>query len=127
MQLAAVATTPRRIAATLFVAAGIVAGTAALPTAASDGVLSSVAPSNAQAAEAGIDGDHAWMKLTKSEVLQGATAATCASVMIRFPVGYPVCPPISAAVKALADQNGGANVGIWVEIYRDGHYEYGTW
>src|SRR4051794_37849802 len=45
---------------------------AALPSSGCGSVVASVSPQSAQAFEGGVDGDHAWVKVTAGEIAGGA-------------------------------------------------------
>lgn len=96
----------RRFGIALLVSGALLTTAAALPSALADSLLGSAAPASAQAFQAGVDGDHAWMKVTNSEILSGAVGGACAYMASGFPYAYPVCPPISAAVRMAADNAG---------------------
>jgi hypothetical protein len=104
----------------VFAVAGalLVAG-ATLPS--GDTTVAGLAPASAEAAEGGIDGDHAWVKITAGEIAAGAAQALCRQ--FTGVIGFAICPTIADIAGDIV----GAASGVWAELYNDGHYEYGTW
>jgi hypothetical protein len=102
------------------VVSALLVAAASLPSG-GDTVAASFAPASAEAAEGGIDGDHAWVKISAGEIAAGAAQAICRQ--FTGVIGFAICPTIA---NIAGDIVGGAS-GVWAEIYNDGHYEYGTW
>jgi hypothetical protein len=106
--------------AVLAVAAALLVTAATLPSG-GDAVSASFAPASAEAAEGGIDGDHAWVKITAGEIAAGAAQAICRQ--LTGVIGFAICPTIADIARDIV----GDASGVWAELYNDGHYEYGTW
>lgn len=104
----------------LLTAAALSVGAAALPSSSTGDALSSIAPQSAQAYEGGVDGGHAWIKVTAGEIAGGAVEAICR----RFAPG-PVASLCPRAAQVARDLIGG-NHGVWVEVYPT-HVNAGTW
>lgn len=104
----------------LLAAAALVTALAALPASNGDSAVSSLAPQSAQAFEGGIDGGHAWIKVTAGEIAGGAVEGICR----RFAPGPAanLCPRAAEVARELI----GANHGVWVEVYPT-HVNAGTW
>jgi hypothetical protein len=104
----------------LVAAAALSVGLAALPSPSDSNAMSSVAPQSAEAFEGGIDGAHAWIKVTAGEIAGGSVEAICR----RFAPG-PVanlCPRAAEVARDLI----GSNHGVWLEVYVT-HVNAGTW
>jgi len=84
-------------------------------------VLASVAPQSAEAFEGGIDGDHAWVKVTAGEIAGGAVEGLCRSIA-PGPV-KAICPRVAQIAREII---GGAS-GVWAEVYANGTINRGTW
>jgi len=83
-------------------------------------VISSVAPQSAEAFEGGVDGDHAWIKVTAGEIAAGAVEGICR----RYAPGpaATLCPRAAQVARDLI----GSNHGVWVEVYPT-QVNAGTW
>ena len=103
----------------LLAAAALTVGLAALPSS-SGKAMSSVAPQSAEAFEGGIDGGHAWIKVTAGEIAGGAVEGICR----RYAPGPAanLCPRAAQVARDLI----GGNHGVWVEVYPT-HVNAGTW
>jgi hypothetical protein len=74
--------------------------------------------------EGGQDGDHWWIKISMGDIASVGIATAC---KLAFPgVGWFVCPPIGAAIRAAMQQYPEAG-GFWAELYNDGRVRVGTW
>ena len=74
----------------LLSAAALFAASAALLTSSDSNAISTVAPQSAEAFEGGVDGGHAWIKVTAGEIADGAVEGICR----RYAPGPPanLCP-----------------------------------
>ena len=79
-----------------------------------------MAPQSAQAFEGGVDGGHAWIKVTAGEIAGGAVEGICR----QFAPGpaAALCPKAAQRARELI----GNNHGVWAEIYPT-HVNAGTW
>jgi hypothetical protein len=110
----------RLLGVALLAAAALSVGLAALPSSSDTNALSSVAPQSAEAYEGGIDGAHAWIKVTAGEISSGAVEGIC-RIFARGPLAN-LCPH---AAQLARDRIGG-NHGVWAEVYLT-HVNAGTW
>lgn len=110
----------RLLGVALLAAAALSVGLAALPSGSDNSAISSVAPQSAQAFEGGVDGGHAWIKVTAGEIAGGAVEGICR----QFAPGpaAALCPKAAQRARELI----GNNHGVWAEIYPT-HVNAGTW
>jgi hypothetical protein len=92
-----------------------------LPSSGNGSVVASVSPQSAQAFEGGVDGDHAWVKVTAGEIAGGAVEGLCRSIA-PGPV-KAICPRVAQIAREII---GGAS-GVWAEVYANGTINRGTW
>jgi hypothetical protein len=125
-----------RIGTGLLATASVIFVLVSLPAVGGSGVLSHVAPQQAEAFEGGWDRDHWWIKVTNGEVASGIVTVACIRTVSPMLKGR-VCTPLSQAAKASV---GGA-AGFWAEIYpprwvwlsnglgwwTQPYYRHGTW
>ncbi|MGH2942858.1 MAG: hypothetical protein ACRDLN_08825 [Solirubrobacteraceae bacterium] len=104
----------------LLAAAALSVGLAALPSSSDSNAISRVAPQSAEAFEGGIDGGHAWIKVTAGEVAGGAVEGICR--LYAHGPAATLCPRAAQVARDLI----GNNRGVWVEIYPT-HVNAGTW
>jgi hypothetical protein len=110
----------RLLGVALVAAAALSVGLAALPSASDNSAISSVRPQTAQAFEGGVDGGHAWIKVTAGEVASGAVEGICR--MFAPGPAAALCPRAAQLAHDLI----GGNHGVWAEIYPT-HVNAGTW
>ena len=110
----------RLLGVALLAAAALSVGVAALPASSGSSAISSVAPQSAEAYEGGIDGGHAWIKVTAGEIAGGGVEGIC-RLYARGPLAA-LCPRAAQVARNLI----GGNHGVWVEIYPT-HVNAGTW
>lgn len=110
----------RLLGMAVVVAAALSVGLASLPSSSGGGAIASVAPQSAEAAEGGVDGDHAWLKVTAGEIAGGAVEGICR----RYAPGPAanLCPRAAQVARELI----GTQHGVWIEVYVT-HVNAGTW
>jgi hypothetical protein len=110
----------RLLGLALLGAAALSVGLAALPSSSDSNAISSVAPQTAEAYEGGIDGGHAWIKVTAGEIAGGTVEGIC-RLYARGPLAT-LCPRAAQVARDLI----GGNRGVWIEVYPT-HVNAGTW
>jgi len=110
----------RLLGVALLAAAALSVSLAALPSSSDSNAISSVTPQSAEAFEGGVDGGHAWIKVTASEITGGAVEGIC-RMYARGPAAN-LCPRAARVARDLI----GGDRGVWVEVYPT-HVNAGTW
>jgi hypothetical protein len=87
------------------------------------GTVVAASPGMRPAFEGGRDGNHWWIKVSAADIVTVGIGVACRAA---FPgVGWFVCPPLTAALRAIAGQFPSAH-GFWAELYDSGYIRVGA-